>query len=812
MSGRPRNRGLPGRDGGKDSDVEAELLARIVEGLKQAQKLNDDSRRVGGEIMALEEEIRAVRHSDSIIEQLKRLDELYRTQMRLAESEKKTVDEQDIVNSIAILKTLQASDEPVPRNGAAKARKGGQRPPIVEPEVVESPGASHSPSEVRNELMKRVKGTSQRSSSVASQTRATVKEESADGKLAAPASSATPQLAVGVDVFYKFPKGGKEVEGEGIHGFIKKVWHDKKPVQYDVQDHETDPAGKQTVRRATARELVPIPTNAANLPIFPTGSRVYAKYPETDTFYNAEVRLFVKGVYTLMFEGEEDNRELTVDKRFVLDSRTRQQKDRDPPLSSGKTAILHSATERARSSTQQRKEQDSLLSSGRSAIVHPAAERARSSPPSPLPSPAVPVQPDAMARQAKLPSHASPVFSPVAQPLRYDWSDLSDSSASLSLPHTPGVPGDLLSPVPTPPATPGTSTPSSHVHAEPKSVPVDTAAEDATGTVKRPKLVGKLPVVECVVRARIPTTSGTEMWLHLYQNDSDNKEHLAIVFGNNIRSRSLDAEKAGESEMDRMIRGAYVGRLTPGRTSSRIDPAVRRAKGRIRASSALRHVETAGEIAEDGVAGVKTDTQPAQVEQPQIEQLQVEQPQPTLQKVKPPLVRIHSECYTGETAWSARCDCGEQLDEAARLMSLPASTGGVIVYLRQEGRGIGLASKLKAYNLQDLGNDTVEANLLLRHPADARTYGLATAILCDLGLGTDADQAKPEQARGIRLLTNNPDKVRAVEGPAKEVRVRERVAMVPIAWRTGGVKGVRGVEIERYLDTKIRQMGHMIHD
>ncbi|RMZ90938.1 hypothetical protein DV736_g1830, partial [Chaetothyriales sp. CBS 134916] len=424
-----------------------------------------------------------------------------------------------------------------------------------------------------------------------------------------------------------------------------------------------------------------------------------------------------------------------------------------------------------------------------------------------------------MARQPKLPSHASPVFTPIARPLRYEWSDLSDSTASLSQPHTPGVPGDLLSPVPTPPATPGTSTPSSHLQAEPKSVPVDTAAEDAASTVKRPKLVSKLPVVECVVRARIPTTSGTEMWLHLYQNDSDNKEHLAIVFGNNIRSRSLDAEKAGETEMDRMIRGAYVGRLTPGRTSSRIDPVARRSKGRIRASSALRHVETAEAaeaVAEDAVAEVKTGVEQSLHEHRPDEFDQVDQvdqvDEPSLQNVKPPLVRIHSECYTGETAWSARCDCGEQLDEAARLMSLPSSTGGVIVYLRQEGRGIGLASKLKAYNLQDLGNDTVEANLLLRHPADARTYGLATAILCDLGLGTDADKDKPEQAHGIRLLTNNPDKVRAVEGPAKEVRVKERVAMVPIAWRTGGIKGVRGVEIERYLDTKIRQMGHMIHD
>ncbi|KAF3760464.1 GTP cyclohydrolase II [Cryphonectria parasitica EP155] len=238
------------------------------------------------------------------------------------------------------------------------------------------------------------------------------------------------------------------------------------------------------------------------------------------------------------------------------------------------------------------------------------------------------------------------------------------------------------------------------------------------------------------------------MFLHLYTNDVDNKEHLAIVFGDNIRSKSLDAPRPGETETDRMVRGAYVGRLYPGRTTS-------------------------------GMMG------PEQVEGPPARNSDI------------PLVRIHSECYTGETAWSARCDCGEQLDEAARLMSLPSNrAGGVIIYLRQEGRGIGLGEKLKAYNLQDLGSDTVEANLLLRHPADARSYGLATAMLLDLG----QDE--------IRLLTNNPDKIRAVEGPNREVVVRERVEMVPLSWRGRG--GFRSKEVEGYLKTKIEKMGHML--
>lgn len=344
-----------------------------------------------------------------------------------------------------------------------------------------------------------------------------------------------------------------------------------------------------------------------------------------------------------------------------------------------------------------------------------------------------------------LPSHSSPLYSP--RPLsgkRLSEYDLNyDRSAS-------PPPNTLLSPAFTPPSTPGTGTP--HPHGTIKPIPVDTTSH------KPQKLLETLPQVDCVVRARIPTVTGAEMFLHLYQNNIDNKEHLAIVFGPHIRSKSLDAPRAGETELDRMIRGAYTGRLHPGRTSSRVDPEPSASQNNA-LTSAPRSIPT-------------EPSSPAA-----------------------PLVRIHSECYTGETAWSARCDCGEQLDEAARLMSSPSSTGGVIIYLRQEGRGIGLGEKLKAYNLQDLGSDTVEANLLLRHPADARSYGLATAMLLDLGFGGDS---------GIRLLTNNPDKVRAVEGPNREVVVKQRVAMIPLAWKSGGNRGIHSEEIESYLRTKVR--------
>ncbi|KAI5902948.1 GTP cyclohydrolase-2 [Candida parapsilosis] len=272
-------------------------------------------------------------------------------------------------------------------------------------------------------------------------------------------------------------------------------------------------------------------------------------------------------------------------------------------------------------------------------------------------------------------------------------------------------------------------------------------------------LPDELPVVKCVARARIPTTHGPDIFLHLYENNVDNKEHLAIVFDEDIRSRSLFKQRPGETQQDRMTRGAYVGKLTPGRTNADYD---------IDNQRRLKFDEHGNLIIDEFTYS------------------------------SPTLVRIHSECYTGETAWSARCDCGEQFDQAGKIMG--ENGHGCMVYLRQEGRGIGLGEKLKAYNLQDLGADTVEANLILRHPADARNFSLATAILLDLGLVE------------IRLLTNNPDKIIAVEGKHQEVKVKERIPMIPLSWRGGNKdgNGINSKEIDGYLSTKIERMGHLL--
>ncbi|KAI8822554.1 GTP cyclohydrolase II-domain-containing protein [Fimicolochytrium jonesii] len=229
-------------------------------------------------------------------------------------------------------------------------------------------------------------------------------------------------------------------------------------------------------------------------------------------------------------------------------------------------------------------------------------------------------------------------------------------------------------------------------------------------------------VVRCEVRSRIPSQFGGLCYVHLYSNNKDDEEHLALVYGEDIESATLEEMRPGDTDQERMLRGV---------------------------KSVAGERQTTENGSADGVVSTA------------------------------PLIRIHSCCFTGETLGSLRCDCAEQLEEAMRLMA--AEGRGVVLYLKQEGRGIGLREKLRAYNLIDLGHDTMAANIALGHPADARTYEIASAMLKDLGV------------LKARLLTNNPDKLYHLQNDG--IEIVERVPMIPASWRRMGVNV--GIPVEK---------------
>jgi GTP cyclohydrolase II len=236
--------------------------------------------------------------------------------------------------------------------------------------------------------------------------------------------------------------------------------------------------------------------------------------------------------------------------------------------------------------------------------------------------------------------------------------------------------------------------------------------------------------VRCEVRCRIPTADKGEFYVHLYSNNLNNKQHLAIVAGPYIYSKSLNEVRENDTDEKRMIRGATIkpNVTLPIKSVNKND-------------------------LEKDIINLKNNNQYINNNINQQSDI----------KLKIPLVRIHSECFTSETIFSSRCDCAEQLERS--MKKIQEYGNGVVVYLRQEGRNIGLLNKMMAYNLQDNGYDTVEANVKLNQPVDGRNYTIAARILEDLQIDT------------VRLLTNNPDKIEQLTSLG--VNVVERIPMIP---------------------------------
>jgi GTP cyclohydrolase II len=349
--------------------------------------------------------------------------------------------------------------------------------------------------------------------------------------------------------------------------------------------------------------------------------------------------------------------------------------------------------------------------------------------------------------------------------------------------------------------------------------------------------------ITCQVATRIPTEfaskgANNSLRILLYTNSTDNKEHLALVFGDGYLSKSLQKVRAGDEDpKQRKIRGALVPSTNEAEALFENNSIIDKACAE---NSSVHQGPEMGQ--EHSTASYESDSSlPCQEEHVSCNSCNdsIDSKSNTANESraspvsfkplkenirKAPLVRIHSSCLTGEAFGSLRCDCGEQLQESLRLMS---KEGGVVVYMQQEGRGIGLLDKLKAYNLIDMGYDTYSANVALGHEPDERDYTVAAAILEDLGI------------QKIRLLTNNPDKIGQLTRDG--VQIIERVPMIPISWQSpldptkdspkhemesgnltrDGNSGENESEIlgnnmktvldrDGYLLTKIKRMGHVL--
>ncbi|KAL4900949.1 hypothetical protein BDW74DRAFT_160862 [Aspergillus multicolor] len=317
---RPRGPPMP-RDNGLAANEETDMWNKILQDLRKAKEKNDKQKALSEQIAALNEKIGKEGGKPTLSEH-NQLDGLYRQMLKLCEEERAILQDEpsDVIKNLGLLTALrQASEAEAPMSRAASLSKNRKKRNDMDGSATDSPGPSGGLSDKGG----RSKGGTQRSTSVSStQIRDNVQvkiEEGAESSKATPAER-NGQLTVGAEVVFKHNKNKQGVEGEGIQCIIKGITGEGTKKRYDVQDPEPNENGEQgAVYKTTAVSLIPIPPEGSTLPSFPVGKQVLARYPDTTTFYRAEVMGSKKDHYRLKFEGEEDDKEMEVHRRFVLD-------------------------------------------------------------------------------------------------------------------------------------------------------------------------------------------------------------------------------------------------------------------------------------------------------------------------------------------------------------------------------------------------------------------------------------------------------------------------------------------------------------
>ncbi|GIK04606.1 SAGA HAT/core module component [Aspergillus viridinutans] len=323
---RPRGPPVP-RDNGLAANEETDMWNKILQDLRKAKEKNDKQKAVAEEIAALNEQIGRDGGRPTLSEH-NQLDSLYRQMSKLCEEERAILQDEpsDVIKNLGLLTALrQASEAEAPFNRAASLVKSRKKRSDVDGSATDSPGPSGPPV---SDKIGRIKGVQRSTSASSPHTRdgreirdsVMVKIEETAESIRGTIAERNGQLVIGAEVVFKHNKNKQGVEGEGIQCIIKGISGDGPKKRYDVQDPEPNENGEQgAVYKTTAASLIPIPQVGSTLPVFSAGKQVLARYPDTTTFYRAEVMGTKKDTYRLKFEGEEDDKEMEVDRRFVLD-------------------------------------------------------------------------------------------------------------------------------------------------------------------------------------------------------------------------------------------------------------------------------------------------------------------------------------------------------------------------------------------------------------------------------------------------------------------------------------------------------------